>query len=110
MAAMLPILDRTRICEHLGISHLTGKTLKIDNNNNNNQTAIQEHLLCCNYSPSFEDFSILTKDSYDFKLNIKESLLIVRDKLFLNKAYSSLLLELFQYNISGYHMMFYHII
>ena len=49
---------KVQICEHLGISHLTEKKVKIDNNK---LTAIQEHLLCCNYSPSFEDFSILTQ-------------------------------------------------
>ena len=49
-----------RICEHLDISHLTGKKVKIDNNK---LTAVQEHLLCCNCSPSFEDSSILTMDS-----------------------------------------------
>ena len=50
------------ICEHLGISHLTGKEVKTDNNK---LTAIQEQLFCCNYSPSFEDFSILTRESND---------------------------------------------
>ena len=55
------------ICEHLGISHLTGKEVKTDNNK---LTAIQEQLFCCNYSPSFEDFSILTRESNDFKLTI----------------------------------------
>ena len=83
---------KVRICEHLGISHLTEKKVKIDNNK---LTAIQEHLLCCNYSPSFEDFSILTRESNDFKLKIMESLLIARDKPVLNKADSSLPLELF---------------
>ena len=33
------------ICEHLGISHLTGKKVKVDKNK---LIAIQEHLLCCN--------------------------------------------------------------
>ena len=98
---------KVRICEHLGISHLTDKKVKIDNNK---LTAIQEHLLCCNYSPSFEDFSILTKESNDFKLKIIESLLIARDKPILNKADSSLPLELFEYKISGYHLTFCHII
>ena len=83
---------KVRICEHLDISHLTGKKVKIDNNK---LMAIQEHLLCCNYSPSFEDFSILTRESNDFKLKIMESLLIARDKPILNKADSSLPLELF---------------
>ena len=75
---------KVRICEHLGIPHLTEKKAKIDNNK---LTAIQEHHLCCNYCPSFEEFSILTRESNDFKLKIMESLL--------NKADSSLPLELF---------------
>ena len=81
-----------RICEHLGISHLTGKKVEIDSNK---VTAIQEHLLCWNYSPSFEDFSLLTSESNDFKLKIMERLLIARDKPVLNKADSSLPLEQF---------------
>ena len=84
---------KVRICEHLGISHLTGKKVKIDNNNK--LTAIQEHLLCCNYSPSFENFSFLTRENNDFKLKIMESLLIAGDKPVLNKADSSLPLQLF---------------
>ena len=92
---MLPIMVRPNvwICEHLGISHLTGKKVKIDNNK---LTMIQKHLLCCNYSPSYEDFFILTRESNDFKLKITESLQIASDNP----------LDL---NISGYHM-FYHII
>ena len=90
---------KVRICEHLGISLVTGKKVKIDNSK---VKAIQEHLLCCNYSPSYEDFPILTRKSNDFKLKIMESLLIARDKPCLNKADSAF--------ISGYHMMFYHII
>ena len=82
---------KVRICEHLDISHLTGKTVNIDNNK---RTAIQKHLLYCNYCPSFEDFSILTRESNDFTLKIMESLLIARDKSVLNKADSSLLSEL----------------
>ena len=65
-------------------------------------TAIHEHLLSCNYSPSFEDFSILTMESKDFKLKIMESLLITRDKPVLKKADSLLPFELFWYSISGY--------
>ena len=81
---------KVQICEHLGI-YISLK-VKIDNNK---LTAIQEHLLCCNYCPSFEDFSILTRESNDFKLRIMESLLIARDKPILNKGDSSLPLELF---------------
>ena len=81
-----------RICEHLGISHVTERKVKIDNNK---LMAIQQHILCCNYCPSFENFSILTRESNDFKLRMMESLLIARDKLILNKADSSLPLEIF---------------
>ena len=83
---------RVRICGHLGISHLTEKKVKTGNNK---LTVIQEHLLCCNYSPSFEDFRILTRESNDFKLKIMECLLIARDKPILNKADSSLPLKQF---------------
>ena len=83
---------KVRICEHLGISHLTEKKVKTDNNK---LTSIQEYLLCCNYSPSFDDFTILTRECNDFKLKIMDSLLIARDEPSLNKADSSLSLELF---------------
>ena len=96
---------KVQICEHLDISHLTRKKVKIDNNN---LIVIQENLLCYNYSPSFENFSILTRESNNFKLKIIENLLIVHDKPVLNKAHSSLSLRLFLYHISGYHI-FYHI-
>ena len=81
-----------RIWEHLGISHLTGKKVKIDNNK---LTAIQEHFLCCNYPPSYKDFSTLTMESNGFKLKIMENLLITRNKSCLNKRDSSLPKELF---------------
>ena len=82
---------KVRICEHLILSRLT-KKVKTDNNK---VTALQEHLLCCNFSPSFEDFPILTRESNDFKLKIMESLIIARDKPILNKKDSYLPLELF---------------
>ena len=97
---------KVRICEHLRISCLTGKKVKIDNNK---LTTIQEPLLCWNYSSPYEHFSILIKESNDFKLKIMESLLIACDNPCLSKADSFLPLELFRYNISGYHIMFYHI-
>ena len=92
---------KVRICEHLSISHLTEGKVKIDNNK---LTAIHEHLLCCNYSPSFEDFSILTSESNDFELKIIESLLIARDKPILNKADSSLP-SVLSYDVLSHHMM-----
>ena len=76
---------------------------------NNKLTMTQEYFLCCNYSPYFKDFSILTRGSNDFKLKIMESLLMMRDKIVLNKAGSSLPSELFWCHICGNHM-FYHIV
>ena len=80
---------KVRIFEYLGISHLTEKKIKIDNNKE------QEQLLCCNYSPCSKTFPILTRGSNDFKLKIMKSLLITSDKPILNKTDSSLPLELF---------------
>ena len=48
-----------------------------------------------NYFPSFEGFSTLTRECNVLKLKIMESLLIAFDKTALNKAGSSLPLELF---------------
>ena len=80
---------KVRMCEHLGISALTGKRVKGDDD-----SAIKEHLLFCNHTPEFEDFSILASNN-DFKVTLMESLLINRDHPPLNKNKQSLPLELF---------------
>ena len=46
-----------RIGEHIGISPLTKKKVKPKG------SAISDHLLLCNYSPSFENFSVITKEN-----------------------------------------------
>ena len=92
---MLPIMERPNVplkSEFVKISHFTGKKVKIDNNK---PMAIQEHLLCCKYSSFFKDFSILIRETNDFKLNIMKSLLIVWDTPILGEGDSSLSLELF---------------
>ena len=76
------------MCEHLGISALTGKRVKGDDN-----SAIKEHFLFCIHTPKFEDFSILASKNNDFKVTLMESLLINRDSLNNNKQ--CLPLELF---------------
>ena len=81
---------KVRTCEHLGISALTGKRVKGDDD-----SAIKEHLLFCNHTPDFEDFSILGSNNNDFKVTLMESLLINRDHPPLNKNKQSLRLELF---------------
>ena len=67
---------KVKISEHLGISALTGKRGKGDDD-----SAIKEHLLFCNHTPDFEDFSILAANKSDFKRTLMESLLINRDTL-----------------------------
>ena len=69
----------------MGTSHLTNKRLK-----NINQSAISDHLLTCDCNINFNDFTILSKDSNNFNLLVKESLLIARDKAILNKTVKSL--------------------
>ena len=75
----------------MGISHLTNKCLK-----NVKQSPISDHVLTCGYNINFNDFTILSKDSNNINLLIKESLLIARDKPILNKTVKSFPLELFE--------------
>ena len=81
---------KVRICEHLGISRLTGKRVKGDDD-----SAIKEYLLFCNHLSDFKDFSILATNNNDFKFTLTESLLINRDHPPLNKSKQSLSSELF---------------
>ena len=78
------------MCDHLGISALTGKRGKGDDD-----STIKERLSFCNHKPDFEDFSILNTNNNDFKVTLMESLLINRDHPPLNKNKQSLPLELF---------------
>ena len=78
-----------RIGKHIGISPLTRKKVK------SKGSALNDHLLLCNHSPSFENFSVLTKENKKFLLELKESLLIMRDKSSLNRKIRSALLYLF---------------
>ena len=80
----------TRATEHMGISNLTWKCLK-----NVKQSAISDHLLQCNCTINFDDFSILATDCNKFKLLLRESLLTKCDKPILNRTIKSFPLELF---------------
>ena len=80
---------KVRACEHASTSPLTGKK-----SNNNYSTAMSDHMLLCNYIVSFEDFSILTTGRANLELEIKESILISRNKPVLNKNIASLPLHL----------------
>ena len=70
-----------RAAEHMGISQLTNKRLK-----NVKQPANSDHVLTCDCNINFNDFTILSKDSNNINLLIKESLLLACDKLILNKT------------------------
>ena len=94
---------KVRICEHFGISHLTGKKVKISNNK---LTVILEHPLCCNYSSSFEHFSILASESKDFKLKIMESFVITCDEPVRTPVQAC---SVYNHHVSSDHM-FHHII
>ena len=81
--------NKTPFGEHLGVSALTGKSVIGDKD-----IAVREHLLFCNYKPSFDDFSIRANYSNNFKVTLMESLLINRDRPPLNKTMQPLPLEL----------------
>ena len=66
--------------QHIGVSRLTGKMDKPSNN-----SAICDYLLHCNFLPSFDNFSVLAHENKKYLLEIKESLLIIRDKPSLNR-------------------------
>ena len=59
---------------------LTGKRVK-----NPKKSAIFDHILLKGHDASFEDFEILLKENNKIKLQLKESLLIKRDKPELNR-------------------------
>ena len=81
---------KVRSREHIGISPLTFKKTKPSK-----ESAIRDHLLNCNNIPSFEECTILTNGNNKFNLEIKESLLVKRDRPILNKNISSAKLFLF---------------
>ena len=61
--------------EHKGVLPLTGKKFKpVDN------SAARDHSLPCNYFPSFNNFTILPRENKKFLIEIKESVLIMKDK------------------------------
>ena len=47
-------------------------------------SSVADHLLFRRHSASYDDFSILSRENKTFLLELKESLLIMRDKTSLN--------------------------
>ena len=68
-----------RIGEHIGISLLSKKKIKPK------CSAVSDHLARSNYSLSFKNFSVLSRENKKFLLKSKESLLIMRDEPSLNR-------------------------
>ena len=62
-----------RIGEYIGISQLTKTQTKLKN------SPVADDLLFCNHSASYDDFSILMRDNKNILLELKESLLLMRD-------------------------------
>ena len=81
---------KVRSGEHIGISLLTFKKTKPSK-----ECTICEHLLNCNNTPFFVEFTILANRNNKFVLEIKESLLINRDRPISNKNIGSANLFLF---------------
>ena len=79
-----------RYGKHIGVSPLTKKKFRPVNN-----SAAHDHLLYCIYLSSFDNFSIFARENKKFLLEIKESLLIMRDKPLLNRNITSTPLYLF---------------
>ena len=81
-----------RASEHLGITPLTQKRVK-----NSKKSAIMDHILLEGHNATYNDFLILISENNQFKLHLKESLLIKRDKPELNRNIYTHPLELFTY-------------
>ncbi len=82
---------KTRCCEHMGISPLTGSVCA-----DPVHTAVFDHFVSCTKTrPCMDDFSTLCSCSSDFVCKIKESILIKKDDPLLNKTVSYLPFALF---------------
>ena len=79
--------------EQLEVSALIGKKVK-ERKKEHNVPVIQKHNIFCNHSSGFDNFSILASNSNDFRVILRQSLLINRDHTPLNKNRHLLTLEL----------------
>ena len=71
VSAMKSIIERVSIrhlgirsWEHIGVSPFTGKKVKPTSN-----SSARDHLLHCNYLPSFDNFSLMTHENKKFIRN-----------------------------------------
>ena len=71
----------TKAAERVGISNLARKRVK-----NVKESAVSNELLQCGCTTDFDHFDILASDTNNFRVFIKESLLIKHEKPVLNRT------------------------
>ena len=81
---------KVSVSEHQGVSPQTGKIVK-----GALSTSVSDHMLQCDHIVTWDHFKVLGRESNHWLLEIKESLLIKRDKPSLNKSIYSQELFLF---------------
>ena len=80
----------TRICEHKGLSHRTGRPLLRPP-----QSSIRDHALSCSSDISIDNFKIIASESDQLSLRILESIFIFTEKPVLNDLSSAYSLKLY---------------
>ena len=71
---------KVRVSEYQGVSSRTGKPVK-----GILSTSVRDHMLVCDHKVVHEDFKFLDNESNRYLLELKESLIIKRDRPSLNK-------------------------
>ena len=71
---------KVRVSEHQGVSPRTGKRVK-----GTLSTSVRDHMLDCDHTVAWEDFSIIGRESNHYLLETKESLFIKRNNPSLNR-------------------------
>ena len=82
-------------CDLCNESYYGESIRHLDIRSGNTDSATYDHLLHCDCLPPFDNFSILAHENRKHLLEIKESLLIMRDKASLNRNIKSAPLYLF---------------
>ena len=80
---------KVRTCEDLGITTLTAKKVKIPK-----ESAVFDHIFHTGHNASFDYFETLFKESDEFRLLLRGSILILCDDPPLNRYVKSFPLEL----------------
>ena len=81
---------KVRACEHVGITPLTEEKVKSPK-----ESTEFDNIFRTGHNASFDDFETLAKEFDEFRLFLRESLLILRDGPPLNRYVKSISLELF---------------